>query len=102
VRNTRSAPSHGTSHGLTLAGVAADAAMWPTPKASVTGGTEPADRRGKSLHTMAMWPTPTAQDDQKSPEAHMAMKARMEGGTRKAITSLTVMANRVARPREAS
>ena len=26
------------------------------------------------------WPTPVAQDDNKSPEAHMAMKGRMKGG----------------------
>jgi len=37
------------------------------------------------------WPTPVANDDNKSPEAHLAMKARMGGG-RKAVTSLQVMA----------
>ena len=37
------------------------------------------------------WPTPVANDDNKSVEAHLAMKARMGGG-RKAITSLKVMA----------
>jgi hypothetical protein len=37
-----------------------------------------------------LWPTPVARDDQKSPEAHLAMKARMPGGPRKGITSLTV------------
>ena len=36
------------------------------------------------------WPTPAAQEDNKSPEAHMAMKARMKGGPRKTITSLQV------------
>lgn len=40
----------------------------------------------------AMWPTAVANDDNKSPEAHMAMKARMKGGPRKCITSLQVMA----------
>lgn len=39
-----------------------------------------------------MWPTAVANDDNKSPEAHMAMKARMKGGPRKCITSLQVMA----------
>lgn len=44
-----------------------------------------------------LWPTPVAQDDQKSPEAHLAMKLRMgerdgTGANRTAITSLTVMA----------
>jgi len=32
-----------------------------------------------------------AHDDGKSPEAHLAMKARMPGGSRQTITSLTVM-----------
>jgi hypothetical protein len=34
-RNTKSAPSHGETHGLTLAGVAHDLTGWPTPDASV-------------------------------------------------------------------
>jgi hypothetical protein len=38
-----------------------------------------------------LWPTPVAHDDGKSPEAHLAMKARMPGGPRSTITSLTVM-----------
>ena len=38
------------------------------------------------------WPTPVANDDNKSPEAHMAMKQRMKGGPRQTITSLQVMA----------
>lgn len=37
------------------------------------------------------WPTPVANDDNKSIEAHLAMKERMGGG-RKAITSLQVAA----------
>jgi hypothetical protein len=40
------------------------------------------------------WPTPVAKDDNKSPTAHLAMKARM-GGNRTAITSLQVMAKAV-------
>ena len=43
------------------------------------------------------WPTPTANDDNKSPEAHLAMKGRMGGG-RKAITSLQVMAKTAGWP----
>jgi hypothetical protein len=39
-----------------------------------------------------MFPTPVAQDDGKSYEAHMAMKATMPGGPRKTCTSLAVMA----------
>ncbi len=36
------------------------------------------------------WPTPVANDDNKTPEAHLAMKARM-GGNRTAITPLQVI-----------
>jgi hypothetical protein len=39
----------------------------------------------------AQWPTPVANDDNKSPEAHLAMKARMKGGPRQTITSLQVL-----------
>lgn len=46
---------------------------------------------------MAGWPTPVANDDNKTPEAHLAMKKRMgerdgTGAERTAITSLQVMA----------
>ena len=40
----------------------------------------------------SFWPTAVAQDDNKSPEAHMAMKQRMKGGPRHAPTSLAVVA----------
>jgi hypothetical protein len=43
------------------------------------------------------WPTPVANDDNKSVEAHLAMKARM-GGNRTEITSLQVMAKTAAWP----
>src|SRR5262249_26966176 len=51
-------------------------------------------RREQSMS--ALWPTPTAHDDNKSPEAHLAMKQRMgeRDGThanRTAITSLQVL-----------
>lgn len=36
------------------------------------------------------WPTPVANDDNRTPEAHMAMKSRMKGGPRNTITSLQV------------
>ena len=45
-----------------------------------------------------MWGTPVARDDQKSPEAHLAMKARMGGGRTEA-TSLTVQAKMWPAPR---
>ena len=43
------------------------------------------------------WPTPVANDDNKSPEAHLAMKARM-GGNRTAATSLQVVAKMTGWP----
>ena len=46
-----------------------------------------------------LWPTPVASDDNKSPEAHMAMKARMKGGPRKKCTSLNVMTKMWPTPR---
>lgn len=53
------------------------------PRTSVTGS--------------SLWPTTVAQDDGKTPEAHLAMKARMKGGPRKTITSLQVMVKAVER-----
>ena len=52
---------------------------------------------GFTTDDSARWPTPVAQDDNKSPEAHLAMKARMgerdgSNANRTAITSLNVMA----------
>jgi hypothetical protein len=50
-----------------------------------------------SVASLAGWPTPVANDDNKTPEAHQAMKQRMgerdgTGANRTAITSLQVMA----------
>jgi len=45
-----------------------------------------------------LWPTPVANDDNKSVEAHLAMKARMKGGPRHTITSLQVAAKQFATP----
>ena len=42
----------------------------------------------------SLWPTPVANDD-KTPEAHLAMKQRMPGGPRRTITSLQVMVKAV-------
>lgn len=44
-------------------------------------------------------PTPVANDDNKTPEAHLAMKARMKGGPRKKITSLQVWVKMWPTPR---
>jgi len=75
---------------------------WPTPtQADQSGhvGEYPktaTHNEGKTLATASdQWPTPTANDDNKTPEAHLAMKKRMgeRDGTnanRTAITSLQV------------
>ena len=69
--------------------------LWPTAAGmdSVGSGGNPGTTgtHGTTLTDRAvrMWGTPVARDDQKSPEAHLAMKDRMGGG-RSAVTSLTV------------
>jgi hypothetical protein len=50
----------------------------------------------------AQWPTPVANDDNKSPEAHLAMKARMKGGPRQTITSLQVLVQQWPTPQSYS
>ena len=62
-----------------------------------------ASARRTSDSECGSWPTPVANDDNKSPEAHLAMKARMgerdgTGTKRTAITSLQVMAKIAAWP----
>ena len=76
---------------------------WPTPTAQLADKGVRSERgalnetkrtSGPDLAAaaaLAPWPTPTANDDDKTPEAHLAMKKRMGGG-RKAITSLQAMA----------
>ena len=59
-------------------------------------------QRLKSAHLTnasgsTFWPTPVAQDDNKSPEAHMRMKANMKGGPRYKPTSLQVMVKGIER-----
>ena len=81
---------------------------WPTPNCpaphdsqySAGRPREPRDGYGMQLQDvagLAAWPTSVANDDNKSPEAHLAMKQRMgerdgTGANRTAITSLQVMA----------
>src|SRR3990167_5315569 len=43
------------------------------------------------------WPTPVSNDDNKTVKAHLAMKRRMKGGPRKAITSLQVLVKGIAK-----
>jgi hypothetical protein len=83
----------------------------PTAQLAINGGSQHPDKRKAGGHgpTLAdqvehmlpmpagevvemLLPTPVAHDDGKSPEAHMAMKARMPGGPRHSITSLAVAA----------
>jgi hypothetical protein len=76
--------------------------LWPTtttmdsvgsggnPNTTGTHGTTLTDR------AVRMWGTPVARDDQKSPDAHMAMKERMGRNT---ATSLTVQAKMWPTPR---
>ena len=76
--------------------------FWPTtttmdacgsggnPNTTGSHGTTLTDR------AVRMWGTPVARDDQKSPEAHMAMKERMGRNT---PTSLTVQAKMWPTPR---
>lgn len=85
-----------------LLGRVAWLAGWPTTKVADGRGnpyeaTE--NRRSELRKTVALagWPTPVANDDNKSPEAHLAMKRRMgerdgTGANRIAVTSLQVMA----------
>lgn len=68
-RNTQRAPSHGNSHGSTLAGEAAEFDTWPTPRTSdyksgeVSG--EVYDSNSRPLtEVAARWPTPTKADGQ--------------------------------------
>lgn len=74
---------------------ASDSLLWPTAQTHDVGtrGNTSADHhyRAHDLSNAAEdWPTPCANDDNKSPEAHLAMKARMRGGPRNTITSLQV------------
>ncbi|HKN69711.1 MAG TPA: hypothetical protein VJX30_01535 [Terriglobales bacterium] len=76
---------------------------WPTPNTPSGGAntkSTPKHTGGMDLDgavTLAGWPTPVANDDNKSVEAHLAMKKRMgerdgTGANRTAITSLQVAA----------
>lgn len=72
----------------------------PSVSAYSTWVTESKDRsswlrRMLARHTSGSeslyWPTPVANDDQKSPEAHLRMKTNMKGGPRTQPTSLNVV-----------
>ena len=70
--------------------------FWPTMLAADSHGHA---QPGTILEAArALWPTPVAHDDQKSPEAHLKMKADMPGGPRSTVTSLTVMSKAWSTP----
>ena len=81
-------------------------ATWPTPtKADGDGGhvmgtASATGKRENGTKIISTWPTPVANPDNKTPEAHLAMKLRMgeRDGThsnRTAITDLQVMAKAI-------
>ncbi len=89
---------------------------WPTPQADGVANPRDLSKRVKKdrqtrdptrlgntrkdladVAGLAGWPTPVGNDDNKSVEAHLAMKGRMGGG-RTAITSLQVMAQTAGWP----
>jgi len=92
-------------------------AGWPTPTTPSGGQTPPEGTSAtgrtpdgrkvqvtlKDVANLAGWPTAVANDDNKSVEAHLAMKQRMgvrdgSGANRTAITSLQVMAKMAGWP----
>lgn len=88
----------GTKGGPNQAGSKGDlmlpsaAMQWQTPATDSfrSRGGDRKDEMGLDQQAR-FWPTPVANDDNKTPEAHMAMKARMPGGPRNTITSLNVL-----------
>lgn len=100
--------------------------LWSSPKASDSdhggpnmrnGSTVPLPSQVTRLHQQVatgetsssdfqssprLWQTPVANDDNKTPEAHLAMKSRMPGGARKTITSLQVLTKQWASPNVAN
>jgi hypothetical protein len=72
--------------------------LLPTP--SKSDGEKTGQRYGKGdlklSGAVRLLPTPVANDDNKSVEAHMAMKRRMKGGPRSEITSLQVLSKKWA------
>lgn len=94
-RTTKRTPSQEAgTHGKHLA--AEVMSLLPTPTvndARNLSAPSQEDRNGPGLPTVIrLLPTPVAHDDGKTPEAHLAMKAGMDGGPRSQITSLTVLA----------
>ena len=85
--------------GLTIRGMGDVLGPWPRSGTLRSGAAYPQPPwvRLISAGASSYWPTPVARDDGKTPEAHMAMKARMPGTPRQRPTSLTVMVKGVQR-----
>lgn len=83
-----------TDLGKRQVGLESQTKFWSTPHANCSTGAGSNGRDGglNLQSQIAAWPTPCANDDNKSPQAHMAMKRRMKGGPRNTITSLQVLA----------
>lgn len=80
---------------------------WPTVRSHEVGNYQN-QKDGTTQPTLTgsvvLWPTPAANDDNKTPEAHLAMKKRMgerdgTGANRTAITSLNVLTQLWPSPR---
>jgi hypothetical protein len=107
-RTTHHAPSHGVTHGKTLAG---EAAMWPTPNvpnggrvlsSEITlakGATEQGKRQVGLENVARIWPTPTGSvaQDGESPETWLARREKLKethqngNGCGTPLTSAAVM-----------
>jgi hypothetical protein len=95
----RTTDSHGPGkHGDGGLDLRTAASLLPTPVARDWKG-----RGMKGQLPTELLPTPTANDDNKTPEAHMRMKKRLPGGERNTITSLQVLAkNDLKQPGDAT
>ena len=92
-RNTRSAPSHGVTHGLTLAGVARDLAGWSTPRSSdgEKGGPNMAWSAGGTplpaqAAQLAGWCTPTTPSGGQTNPEGTTITGRRPDGTKATVT----------------
>lgn len=96
-----------TENGKRTVGLESQSKFWTTPQAhDVTergSGQQPSSKAGNAClaRDARLWPTPVSNDDNKSPDAHLAMKARMKGGPRTQITSLSVLTQLWPTPRAA-
>lgn len=93
-----------TDKGKRQVGLENQSVFWATPRAedSESCGNHPGANDSLTGQT-TMWPTPVANDDQRTPEAHLAMKRRMgdrdgTGSNRTAITSLSVKVQEWKKP----